>query len=88
VLGLVVALAAPIALVATRVPVVDKAAMIDTVSDPMAETNWHIPIGNKLTVGQRTTSASPGGLGRPDQVGGPGGHVLNDRVRPPTHHTR
>jgi hypothetical protein len=59
VLGLVLALAAPIALVATHMPAVDKAAMIDTVSDPIAEIAWHVPIGNKLTVGQRMPSTSP-----------------------------
>jgi hypothetical protein len=58
VLGLVLAFATPIALVATQVPVVDKAAVIDTVSDPIAETEWYIPIADKLTVDQRTTSTS------------------------------
>jgi hypothetical protein len=59
VLGLVLAFATPITLVATQVPVVDKAAVIDTVSDPIAETEWFIP-GNKLIVDQRTTSSLAG----------------------------
>jgi hypothetical protein len=66
VVGLVLALAAPIALVATHMPAVDKAAKIDTVSDPIAEIAWHVPIGNKLTVGQRMPSTSPlGSLAAP-----------------------
>jgi hypothetical protein len=52
-------LATPITLVATQVPVVDKAAVIDTVSDPIAETEWFIP-GNKLIVDQRTPSSLAG----------------------------
>ena len=60
VLGLVLALATPIALVATQVPVVDKAAVFDTVSDPLAEAEWYVPIGNKLIVDQRATSSLAG----------------------------
>jgi hypothetical protein len=59
VLGLILAIAAPIALVATQIPVSDKSAVIDTVSDPIAETEWYVPSGNKLTVDQRTVSISP-----------------------------
>ena len=43
VLGLILAFATPIALVATQIPVVDKAAVIDTASDLIAETEWYVP---------------------------------------------
>ena len=49
-LGLVLAFATPIVLVATQVPVVDKSAVIDTVSDPIAEIAWYVPTANKLIV--------------------------------------
>jgi hypothetical protein len=58
-LGLVLAIATPIALIALQVPVADKAAVIDTISDPIAEAEWYVPMGNKLTVGQHTPSSSP-----------------------------
>jgi hypothetical protein len=58
VLGLALVLAAPLALVATQLTVADKAAVIETVSDPMAETEWYVPSASPITVDQRTASAS------------------------------
>jgi hypothetical protein len=58
VLGLALVLAAPLALVATQLTVADKAAVIETVSDPMAETEWYVPSASPITVDQRTASPS------------------------------
>ena len=55
VLGLILAFATPIALVATQIPVVDKAAVIDTASDLIAETEWYVPAQHTVS-----TSSLPG----------------------------
>jgi hypothetical protein len=53
-LGLALILAAPLALVVTHLTVAEKAAVIDTVSDPVSETEWYIPAGKLATVERRT----------------------------------
>ena len=57
VIGLALILAAPIVLVATQLTVADKAAVVETVSDPLAETEWYIPASHPVTLDQRTASA-------------------------------
>ena len=59
VIGLALIFAAPIALVAAKLPVADKAAVVETVLDPLAETEWYIPANRPLTLDQRTASAAP-----------------------------
>ena len=56
VFGLALVLAAPLALVATQLTVADKAAVIESVSDPMAETEWYAPSASPITVDRRTAS--------------------------------
>jgi hypothetical protein len=59
VIGLALIFAAPITLVAAKLPVADKAAVVETVLDPLAETEWYIPANRPLTLDQRTASAAP-----------------------------
>ena len=58
VIGLAFVLATPLALVATQLTVADKAAVIETVSDPMTESEWYAPTARPITVDQRMVSAS------------------------------
>jgi hypothetical protein len=53
-LGIALTFAAPLALVATHLTMGDKSAAIDTVSDPIAETEWYITASNPIAVDLRT----------------------------------
>jgi hypothetical protein len=55
--GLALVIAAPLTLLATHLTVADKAAVVETVSDPMSE--WYIPAAHTVTIGERAASALP-----------------------------
>jgi hypothetical protein len=59
VLGLALIAAAPLALVAAKLTVADRAAVVETVSDVVTGSEGYIPAARAVIVDQRTASAAP-----------------------------
>jgi hypothetical protein len=59
VLGLALIAAAPLALVAAKLTVADRAAVVETVSDVVTGSEWYMPAASTVVIGQRPASAAP-----------------------------